>query len=87
MIEIRVIYENDLTEPMPDEVRGWMQMPPGKYLKAWLQSQLAALQENWMNGAYSKGSDGRFDAEAIGRAQQIAEILLKLEELQEDRDE
>ena len=88
MSEIVIKRERpDLPEPGADESRGWLAMPPGRYFRESLFEELEDLKEAWMNGMFTGQTNDetcQMNSEAIGKAQQIASTLLKLEEMQDE---
>jgi hypothetical protein len=80
----------ELVEPTAEEVRGWMGMGVGKYHQAQLIEKLEDIKDNWVNGDYTGNSTeetAQLNAEALGKAQAYADIILTLEEMKEDDEE
>ena len=77
----------DLKEPTPAEVRGWLDQSVGKYFLAYLHSEIKELQDDWANGDFT-GEVAEItiqrNSEALGKVQQTANVLLKLEEMSTD---
>ena len=74
----------ELKEPTVEECRGWIEQGVGKYFKALLFERLEDLKDNFVNGDYTgvcADETAQKNAEAIGRAQAIAEVILTLEEM------
>ncbi len=77
----------DLEEPTPAEFRGWLDQKTGKYFILWLKNEMLELQGNWANGDYTGNSTEetiQLNSEAIGKINQIANILLNLDEMKTD---
>ena len=76
--------KNEMTQPTAEEFRGWLDQSVGKYFKADLEESMYALMENWANGYYNNPENSEEtllrNSEALGKVQQIAEILSILEE-------
>ena len=82
--------KTSLKEPSPIQARGWMNQRVGKYHKAQLVEILEDIKDNWANGDYTgKNTEEtiQLNSEAIGRVQQVAEIILILEEMCTDEDD
>ncbi len=78
---------SEAKEPTTAEVRGWLEMPTGKYFVDLLKNQIVEIQENFINGDYTGSSTDetiQLNAAAIGSGQAIANILLTLEEMSTD---
>lgn len=78
---------NDLVVPTAEEVRGWMGMGVGKYFNNVLLTQMEDLKDAWANGEFTGSTTEETiqkNSEALGKIQQIAEILLTLEEMSND---
>ena len=74
-------------EPTPEQARGWLNQRTGKYYKAFLIEEMEDIKDNWASGMYTGQNIEetiQLNSEAIGRVQQIAEILLKLDEMTEN---
>lgn len=83
--------KTELTKPVPEQARGWLNQPAGKYHKAYLIEKLEELKDDWVNGVFTGESSeetAQRNAEAIGKAQAFAEVLLELDEITiEEEDE
>ena len=79
----------ELKEPKPEEVRGWLDQSVGKYHRALLERMLEDLKDNWANGDYTGSTTEetiQLNSEALGKVQQIAEIIVTLDELSTDEE-
>lgn len=81
-----------LEAPTPAEFRGWLDQKTGKYFILWLKNEMLELQECWANGDFTGDSTEKtiqLNSEAIGKINQIANILLNLDEMKtnEESDE
>ncbi len=77
----------NLEEPTPAEFRGWLDQKTGKYFILWLKNEMLLIQEDWANGDFTGDSTEKtiqLNSEAIGKINQIANILLTLEEMSTD---
>lgn len=78
-----------MIEPTPEEWRGWLDQSVGKAFKVMLEDSVQDLKDSWASGDFT-GEDTeatiQLNSEALGKVQQIAEILLTLEEKQKDEE-
>lgn len=79
--------KQELKTPRPDQVRGWLNQRTGRYFRSYCSELMEDLKDNWASGLYT-GENAeetiQLNSEAIGKVQQIAELLLDLEELSTD---
>jgi hypothetical protein len=87
LIQEKVVIKRqvlEMVEPTAEEVRGWLDQSVGKYHKNQLNEMLQNLMEGWVNEDYNGETleeTNRRNSIALGKAQQLAEIILTLEEM------
>lgn len=78
----------ELAEPTAEEVRGWMGMGVGKYVfNKILPEMMEELKDSWANGEFTGNTTEETiqrNSEALGKVQQLGEILITLEEMSKD---
>ena len=77
-------------EPTPEQLKGWLNQRSGRWLTAYLIERIEDIKDGWANGDYTGSTTEetiQLNSEAIGRVQEIAEFLVTLDEMKEDRDE
>lgn len=76
-----------MKEPTAEEVRGWREQSVGQYFEDMLKQKMEDLKDGWANGGFT-GENAemtiQLNSEAIGKVQQIADILIDLEEMSTD---
>lgn len=77
-----------MIEPTPEEFRGWLEQSCGKYFRESLRERITSYQDDWSSGMFNskenKEESQIANSEALGRVQEIGEILMILEELSTD---
>lgn len=79
-----------MIEPTPEEFRGWLDQSCGKYFKIVLEQKLDELKDDWASGVFTGDNTEettQLNSEALGKAQQIADIIITLEELSTDEED
>ena len=74
----------EMTEPTPEEARGWLDQSVGKYFKAILNEKMNDLKDDWANGVFTaEDADTtiQLNSEALGKVGQVADIILTLDEM------
>ena len=77
----------DMTQPSPEEVRGWLDMGVGRYHLNQLRNRLNACMDDWANGDFTGDTSEetlRKNAKALGEVQLLADIISTLEKMTED---
>jgi len=77
----------DMTRPMPEEVRGWLDMGVGRYHLNQLRNRLNECMDNWANNLYTGNTPEetlQMNAKALGEVQTLADIISTLEEMTKD---
>ena len=73
-----------MKEPTPEQLRGWLAQPSGEWFVNHLNGRVQELQDDWASGMFnskeSKEETEISNSEALGRVQEIGELLATLEE-------
>jgi hypothetical protein len=80
----------EAVEPSAEEARGWLNQSAGKYFMHTLRVKLEDLKDDWANGAFTRDhveASYQLNSEALGKVQQLADIILTLEEMTIDEED
>jgi len=77
-----------LKVPEAAQFKGWLAQDCGVYTRDLLVEKIEDLKESWMNGDFTAETNEKsiqLNAEAIGKAQAYADIILTLEEVSDEQ--